>query len=76
MAQYLKWISSRYGTEEMTEVVVKDGRRQYKHPIQNQARDLACYLKACNFLDELDAYKGPCNTGGYKRQFKGMSVNP
>ena len=76
MPQYLKFISSRYGSDELTEVVVKDGRRQYKHPIQCQARDLACYLKACNFHEELDAYKGSGKDGGYKRQFKGLSVNP
>ena len=77
MAQYLKWILNRYGGPENVETVKdKNGCLRYKVPICNQARDLACYLRACNWLEELNAYKGPSTTGGYKRQFKGMSVNP
>ena len=55
--RYLRFITAKYETPENTEVIQVSGKRQMKKPITCQAVDLALFLCASRFHEELEAYQ-------------------
>ena len=81
MRRYLRFISSKYDVAENTEVITVGGRKQYKKPVTCQAVDLALFLKASRFHEEMESYESihggtSGSSSGYRRTYKGLSVNP
>ena len=74
--RYLKWIESKYLTEDAKATTKVEGRLRLKNPVANQATDLALYLGASKAVQALEEYIGAGGgAGGYHRTFKTMQVN-
>jgi hypothetical protein len=67
--KYLKWIHASYATAQSLEVEDRQGTRQLVSQPRNQATDLALFLKAASYSEELEALEGS-KDGGYRREFK------
>ena len=67
--KYLKWIHASYATAQTLECEERNGARVLVSQPRNQATDLALFLEAASYSEELEALEGG-RDGGYKREFK------
>ena len=67
--KYLKWIHASYATAQSLAVEERHGVRQLVSQPRSQATDLALFLEAASYSEELESLEGS-NEGGYKREFK------
>ena len=68
--KYLEWIHASYATAQTLECEERNGARVLFSQPRNQATDLALFLEAASYSDELEALEGHGRDGGYKREFK------
>ena len=68
--KYLKWIHASYATASTLACEERNGVRVLASQPRNQATDLALFLEASSYSEELESLEGAGRDSGYRREFK------